>query len=105
MRGNAPGDHLTGSHTVQEQEHARGKSTAMDALDEWLRWAIGGLVFGLLGLWRVINGKADKTELIAYMAEARVARDAIHSKLDDVSKATQQTAVCLAKIEGRLNGK
>jgi hypothetical protein len=77
----------------------------VDSLDEWLRWAIGGVTVGLLGLWRVINGKADKAELIAYMAEARTAREAIHSKLDEVSKATQQTAVCLAKLEGRLNGK
>jgi hypothetical protein len=103
MRGNAPADHLT--RPKADKGHARGKSTAMESLDEWLRWAIGGIVLGLLGLWRVINGKADKTELLAYMAEARMAREAIHSKLDEVGKATQRTAVCIAKLEGRLNGK
>lgn len=84
---------------------ARPRHRPVDSLDEWIRWAVGGVAVGLLGLWRVINGKADKAELIAYMAEARTARDAIHTKLDEVSKATHQTAVCLAKIEGRLNGK
>lgn len=77
----------------------------MDALDEWIRWVVGGVVFGLLGLWRVINGKCDRSELTAYMQEARTAREAIHTKLDEVSKATQQTAVCVAKLEGRLSGK
>lgn len=77
----------------------------MGSIDEWLRWGIGGTTLGLLGLWRVINGKADKSELMSYMAEARIAREAIQAKLDEVGKATQQTAVCIAKLEGRLSGK
>jgi hypothetical protein len=49
--------------------------------------------------------KADNAALLAYMEEAKIARELIHKKLDDVSHSTQATAVCLARLEGRLNGK
>ena len=83
----------------------RPRRNSVDALDEWLRWAVGLMAGGCFWFLRVLNGKADRTELTAYMKEAREAREGIHAKLDEVSKATQQTAVCVAKLEGRLTSK
>jgi hypothetical protein len=74
----------------------------VESLDEWLRWAVGGCIGGLILLLRLINGKADRAELVAYIKEATESRKELIEKLDDVDKTTQRTAICLARLEGRL---
>jgi hypothetical protein len=74
-----------------------------------LAYALAAGWAGFLTWWgKVLYGKledkATRAELLSYMAEARTARQEINAKLDHVGAATQQTAVCLAKLEGRLTG-
>jgi hypothetical protein len=80
--------------------HNRNKP--VESLDEWLRWAVGGCGAGLVLLLRLINGKADRTELVAYIKEATESRKEMIEKLDKVTDSTQKTALCLARLEGRI---
>ena len=76
----------------------------------WLGLAcLGVLAWLARWAWGKLDSKADRAELLELVRrqeerdkEARAARQQMYDKLDDTSAKISETAVAVARLEGRL---